>query len=320
MSTFKERIANQKQQLAALAAEPLARLSEAASQVWDRPDELDQVLLRGLEELPRCHMLYAVNTHNILISANVESGHLDAQWRGLDLTSRPYLNDTLPYQGFTLSAVYTSRHSHRPCITAMQAVRSGDDILGFIAADYNVEDLEVKRKTTTATTGWSQYKGDPAIRGTLFQQQRVVSAMDEVLDEVMDTIADMMRYHGIFHVKIHFSSSRASFWSLDDPYDYNIHMLDEIVDPERCLAYPRRDHHERTQVTSEDIGSVLNQFKALRHADETIYLRSASFNVINGMVGLTFSCDGSHYIHFKQFLGMDSGFWFGEASASAEAI
>lgn len=317
MSAFKERIAQQKQHLAEQAAASLAHLAETAAEAWQDPERLDQVLLQGLEQLPRCHMLYAVNTHNILISANVESGHLDAQWRGLDLTGRPYLNRTLPYQGLTLSAVYTSRHSHRPCITAMQAVRDGDEILGFIAADYNVEDLQAQRETTPAASSWIQYRGDPAIRGTLFQQQRVVSAMDEVLDEVMDIIADMMRYHGIFHVKIHFSSSRASFWSLDDPYDYNIHMLDEIVDPERCLAYPRRTPHKRTQVAHEDIGRVLDQFKALRHADETIYLRSASFNIINGMVGLTFSCDGSHYIHFKQFLDMDNGFWFGEA---AEAI
>ncbi|MCK7471133.1 MAG: hypothetical protein MZU95_10405 [Desulfomicrobium escambiense] len=35
---------------------------------------------------------------------------------------------------------------------------------------------------------------------------------------------------------------------------------------------------------------VLVQFKALRFADETIYLRSGSINVMNGMVGLTFSC------------------------------
>jgi hypothetical protein len=320
MSAFKQRIASQKKQLAAQAEVPLGQLAVAVAEVWQQPDALDQVLLRGLEQLPHCHMLYAVNTHNILISANVANGQLDNQWRGLDLTGRPYLSSTLPWQGITLSKVYTSRQTRRPCITAMQAVRKGDEILGFIAADYNVDDLTSQRYSSPAAGSWSQYKGDPAIRGTLFQQQRVASAMDEVLNEVMDTIAEMLRYHGIFHVKLHFSSSRASFWSLDDPYDYNIHMLDEIVDPERCLAYPRRDSHERTQVSPEDIGRVLNQFKALRHADETIYLRSASFNIINGMVGLTFSCDGSHYIHFKQFLDMDSGFWFGEASASVEAV
>lgn len=317
MSAFKDRIAHQKKQLASLSAEPLAALAVEAAAVWQDPAQLDQVLLQGLNHLPHCHMLYAVNTHNILISANIEDGQLDTQWRGLDLTGRPYLSSTLPYQGFTLSPVYTSRHSTRPCITAMQAVRDGNEILGFIAADYNVEDLHGQREKAPASAGWSQYKGDPAIRGTVFQQQRSISAMDKVLDEVMDIIAEMLRHHGIFHVKIHFSSSRASFWSLDDPYDYNIHMLDEIVDPERCLAYPRRAPHERTQVGYDDIGRVLSQFKALRHADETIYLRSASFNIINGMVGLTFSCDGSHYIHFQQFLDMDSGFWFGD---KAEAV
>lgn len=317
MSAFKDRITYQKQLLASLAAEPLTALARETAGVWQEQTQLDQVLLQGLNRLPHCHMLYAVDTHNTLISANVENDQLDTQWRGLDLTGRPYLKRILPWQGFTLSPVYTSRHSLRPCITAIQAVSQGDAILGFIAADYNVDDLHSQRSNPPASAGWSQYKGDPAIRSTVFQQQRSISAMDKVLGEVMNSIADMQRHHGIFHVKIHFSSSRASFWSLDDPYDYNIHMLDEIVDPERCLAYPRRPAHERTQVSSDDIGRVLDQFKALRHADETIYLRSASFNIINGMVGLTFSCDGSHYIHFQQFLDMDSRFWFGEAVAEA---
>ena len=29
------------------------------------------------------------------------------------------------------------------------------------------------------------------------------------------------------------------------------------------------------------------------------------------MVGLTFSCDGSHYMPHGQFLGADTAFWFG---------
>ena len=34
---------------------------------------------------------------------------------------------------------------------------------------------------------------------------------------------------------------------------------------------------------------------------ETIYLRNASINLVNGMIGMTFSCDGSHYIDHKTF-------------------
>ena len=46
-------------------------------------------------------------------------------------------------------------------------------------------------------------------------------------------------------------------------------------------------------------------------ADETLYLRSASINIFNGMLSLTFSCDGSHYIPVQQFLARDSAFWEG---------
>ena len=56
---------------------------------------------------------------------------------------------------------------------------------------------------------------------------------------------------------------------------------------------------------------VFERFKLLRNADENIYLRSGSVNVINGMVGLTFSCDGSHYMPVQDFLDKDDSFWFG---------
>ena len=65
---------------------------------------------------------------------------------------------------------------------------------------------------------------------------------------------------------------------------------------------------------------VFQQLKALRFADETIYLRSGSINIMNGMVGLTFSCDGSHYMPVEEFLDKDLSFWLGNLnSAGAKA-
>lgn len=61
---------------------------------------------------------------------------------------------------------------------------------------------------------------------------------------------------------------------------------------------------------------MLERFRALRQADENIYLRSASINVINGMVGLTFSCDGSHYMTVDEFLARDLAFWLGNPELS----
>ncbi|MFZ0469075.1 MAG: hypothetical protein WAL92_09160 [Thiogranum sp.] len=40
-------------------------------------------------------------------------------------------------------------------------------------------------------------------------------------------------------------------------------------------------------------------------------LRTASVNVINGLVGLNFSCDGTHYLPVSEFLEKDHRFWFG---------
>ncbi len=49
--------------------------------------------------------------------------------------------------------------------------------------------------------------------------------------------------------------------------------------------------------------------KKLRMADETIYLRSSSINIFNGLISLTFSCDGSHYMSYHEFLDKDLSFW-----------
>jgi hypothetical protein len=128
----------------------------------------------------------------------------------------------------------------------------------------------------------------------------VIAIMDELLGE-----------RGVFHVKLHFSSSRATLWLTDDPYRYRVHVLREITDPAMCLAYPRRPYPDMAVVARDRIKAVFERFALLRSADETFYLRSGSLNVINGMVGLTFSCDGSHYLPANEFLAKDERFWLG---------
>ena len=59
------------------------------------------------------------------------------------------------------------------------------------------------------------------------------------------------------------------------------------------------------------IAPIFEQFKALRFSDETIYLRSGSLNLVNGTVALNFSCDGSHYLNYREFLERGLDFWIG---------
>ena len=159
---------------------------------------------------------------------------------------------------------------------------------------------------------WQQFKGDPAVRGTLFMQQRVPSRLDEHIDSVHDTIYGLITAHGIFHTKIHYSSGRCSFWLLEDPYSYRIHVVEEIIDPDISLTYPLHAYPENAVLKPPQLRETLDEFKALRFADETIYLRSASINIMNGMLGLTFSCDGSHYMPVEEFLEKNLGFWTGD--------
>jgi hypothetical protein len=40
---------------------------------------------------------------------------------------------------------------------------------------------------------------------------------------------------------------------------------------------------------------------------------------MNGMLGLTFSCDGSHYMPVDEFLEKDLSFWLGSLKSNKES-
>ena len=147
-----------------------------------------------------------------------------------------------------------------------------------------------------------QIKGDPSIRKFLFSQSRVDSEFDDHLDGVMNIVDLLFREHGIFHAKIHFSSGQVTLWSLVDPYNYQVFLKEEFLSSEFVSRFDYMRYHVNAIVPQYDIRSVLDIFCALRHKDESIYLRSGSLNVMNGMVGLNFSCDGSHYIDSSEII------------------
>ena len=294
----------------------MASLAEQCACVWSDRDELDRVLVKGLSVVPNCHLLYAVNTEGVQLSANVAHEGLEPGRRGQDLSARPYTANVPPYQRFLLSDVYISQINARPCVTVMHLVTqdntAGSTVLGFVLADFDLHDLPTGEIGQHAHPLWRQIKGDSSIRETLFSQQRAPSAMDERIDDVISIMDELICERGVFHGKLYFSSSRATLWLADDPFRYRLHVLEEIINPSVCMAYPPRPYLDMATVPHEQVRQVFTSFKTLRQMDDTVYLRVGSLNVINGMVGLTFSCDGSHYMPVHEFLKKDESFWFGK--------
>jgi len=308
---LQESIAHQREALSGLLQEPMRQLAANCSREWGDRNRLNELLRDALKNLPYCKHLYALDTHALQISDNVSHEGLQEGF-GRDRSNRPYLEDVTPGDALQLSNAYISLRERRPSLTALQIVRdAAGNVLGYIGAYFGLRDLPLTRKLYEEPRYWRQIKGDPSIRGTVFHQTRSDSEMDKHIETIMGVVAELMLYHGIFHVMLHFSSSRAVIWVMEDPYRYRLLDIKELIDPDICLAYPRTPYAKNALIPAEQIRTVLDSFQALRLMDEMFYLRSATLNIFNGIVGLTFSCDGSHYIPYDEFLGMDNEFWMG---------
>ncbi len=311
-SSLKETIHQQREKLTAMLSEKMHDLAVSlAPHIHDR-ETLENMLAEAFPQVPYCKHLYVLNSDEVQITDNITQSGRDATHFGRNRAGRPYMEGIIGTTDFKLSEAYISRNKKRPSFTAIQVIRNTDgERLGFLGADFDLRELPGISERYQEPDNWRQIKGDPAIRSGVFLQQRIESQMDKHLDEVIPIMSELITEHGVFHGKLHFSSSRATLWLVDDPFTYRILNFDEIIDPDTCLAYPRHPYHERAVVPPEKVSEVFEIFRQLRFADENVYLRAGSLNVINGMVGLNFSCDGSHYMRFDEFLDKSIDFWFG---------
>jgi hypothetical protein len=309
---LQESVMQQREALIVLLREPLQRLAAQCSRVWGERAALNAVLAEGLKDLPYCRHLYALDTDAVQISDNM-SHEGPQEGFGRDRSKRPYMREVVPSKGFLLTSAYISLREKRPSLSAIQLVRdeATGQALGFIGAYFGLRDLPLTRQLYEEPRHWRQIKGDPSIRGGVFQQTRVESEMDRHLDTVLGVVTELMLYHGVFHAILHFSSSRAIIWVMEDPYRYRLLDIGALIDPDICLAYPRLAYPANALVPAEKVRAVLETFRNLRAMDDMFYLRSGTLNIFNGIVGLTFSCDGSHYIPYDEFLAMDQDFWGG---------
>ena len=340
---LQQTIARQRQALTEMLSQPLAEAAHAASEAWGEAARLDEALEAAIHNLPYCKYMYALRPDGIQISANLMQNGRDAGDVGRDRSLRPYMREAVPISGFLLSQAYISMRVKRPSLTAIQLVRDDTGhVLGYIGADFDLRDLPLTRELADEPRNWRQIKGDPAIRGTVFHQSRSDSQMDLHIDTVLGVMEELILDHGVFHCKLHLSSSRVTLWLMDDPYRYRLLDIASLTRPDICLTFPRCNYPtvERSKIRecahrdgvlpcgmadpgvalipAERIRDILQAIKRLRFIDETFYLRSANLNIFNGMVALTFSCDGTHYLPWDEFLTKGDAFWVGGDVSAAQ--
>jgi hypothetical protein len=150
---------------------------------------------------------------------------------------------------------------------------------------------------------WLQIKGDASVRAQLFEQQRAPSLFDDSIDQLHALVLGLLTRKGVFHLKIHYSSSQITCWFARDPFCYEKFVRETVIESGFIDRFADDDYAGRVSLLSaSDIRRLLDEFKRLRLKDQTVYLRNAAVNLINGMINMSFSCDGTHYIDYKTFL------------------
>lgn len=317
---LKQAIQQQRQELTARLGASMRDLATRCGGVFRDRAAVEAMLEVELARMPRCKHLFALDASGRQFIDNITRDGHDCAHFGRDRSRRPYLEGVVGTTDFKLSEAYISRNRKRPMLTAVQVVRDNHGVLiGFLGADYDLRELPATEELYQEAAAWRQVKGDPAIRGGLFAQTRALSLVDDHLDVVLPLMTELMTERGIFHGKLHFSSSRASIWLMSDPHSYRLLDSADLLDPDTCLAYRSEPYPDCACVPRDSIAAIFSMFRELRFADETIYLRSGSLNICNGLVSLNFSCDGTHYARYDELLARGIDFWLGGVLNSGPA-
>ena len=326
-------VAQQRDTLAKLLYRPLCAVSGRCAAVWGQRAALERILREAFASIPYGKYLYVLDVSGRQITATMSRDGLLAEHLGRDRSDRPYVREALFKEAalaggrgqhdqqwedlgdgvlavdFVLCTAYISLRALRPSLTAMQFVRALDGtVQGFVGADFALRELpraqvlyeDLRRPRWVDVDCPGPNGSDP---------QRVASKMDACLDTVIRVMEELIVCHGVYHIILHFASSQAVVWVVDDPFRYRVLAVNEFTNPDICLAYPRCPYPDDALIPSARVREILEDMKRLRSTRGRFCLRTGTVNIFNGMVSLSFSSDSSHYVPYEKFIEMDYSFW-----------
>jgi hypothetical protein len=315
---IKPTITEQRKTLVALFEPVMLNIAKQSSSAWTNTEQLNHLLNEQFSTIPHCHLLYAIDKLGKQVSANITSHSIDENYYGQDLSRRPYSVSLYPKRHFMLSSVYISQTTGSPCISAVQPVIDEQQFYGFIVADFDIRRLPLPIEDTSKPFLFNVPVKNESMTVMLESTSpRVKSPLDQNLDLILNALHTLVSVHGIFHCTLHCSSGQAMLWHQDNPYQYHLCNTENLLSSEIYQMYRPVSYPKNALITVAQVKQVLERFRTLRMTDDNVYLRSGSINVMNGMIGLSFSCDGSQYMAVDVFLNKHLSFWFGRGLAVA---
>lgn len=115
----------------------LAQSALQAADIWNKTDEIEQLLKQHVNFLPQCNQLYVADRNGKQISASISKEHVDRRYQGMFLSSRPFADLLYPRRHLALSSIYQHDKTSKPCLTALQPIWDRQRFLGFLAADFD---------------------------------------------------------------------------------------------------------------------------------------------------------------------------------------
>lgn len=321
----KQTLGEQRKLLSALLEPSMQEIAKCCISTWHETEALDAMLMTQFSDVPHIQLLYALDKLGHQISANVSANGLDGSYRGQDLSRRPYSVSLYPKRHFMLSSVYISQTTGNPSISAVQPVINEQQFLGFIVADFDIRYLPVHFNPPRVFEPWPKQAMQIPLghrsegKAMPIKTTRAFNLIDQHLTQITHTIEQLMLARGVFHVTLNYTTNLLMLWETHDPYQYHLLTVEQVlyhsnvVNEYRLAAYP-----EQAKVTPSQLGDILKRFSILRLAEGKEYLCSASINVMNGMVGLSFSCDNSQYMSAAVFLERNLSDWIGRRVAVNE--
>lgn len=311
-NSWKDSINSQCDALNRILLEPLEQIAADCIPLWEQHESLENLFLISFSRIPYCTCLFALSTDGRQVSASVSfKGIVDGTY-GRDRSQSPYIKKLVPAWGFLLSEAYINQQD-QPAITALQIVRSGKKVLGFIAADFDLRCLPITSEVYIESAKWppSPYESSPTTQTGHTVSTR--SQMDKTLNTSLLTLENLITERGVFQCQIHFSGNLATIWKLNDPYNYQLLDNKMLTDRAALDDYPMHQYPQDAEIPRSAISDIFENIRKLRQGNELIYLHSASINLFNGKIGLGFSSNLIYFPHYDDFLIKKSGFWFSNA-------